>query len=63
LNSAVAVIVLPSLTRFAGAATSVTGPPGVRERLRLLQAEELDEDGARALGAELDLLAVLLTRR
>jgi len=43
--------------------TGITGPPDVRERLRLAEAGELGLSDAKALGAQLDDLAGLLTRR
>lgn len=55
-------ILAPSLTRLAVAVTGVTGPPDVRERLELAQNGKLQEGDAEALGADLDRLAVLLTR-
>lgn len=63
MNPAVAAILQPSLMRFTVAVASHTGPADVRERLRLAQADKLTADGAVALGAELDVLADLLTRR
>jgi hypothetical protein len=51
------------LARVGAAAVEVTGPEGIRERLRLAQAGELADADAEVLGAELDRLAVLLTRR
>ena len=62
MNAAVAEILLPSLTRFAVAATGVTGTPDIRERLRQAEAEDFPAAEARVLGADLDRLAVLLTR-
>jgi hypothetical protein len=54
---------LPSLTRLAVSVTGITGPPDVRERLRLAEAGELGEGDAKALGADLYRLAGLLARR
>jgi hypothetical protein len=51
------------MTRLAVAVTGVTGSPDIRRRLELAQAGKLQESDAAALGADLDLLAVLLTRR
>lgn len=51
---------LASLARVGAAAAEVTGPPDVRERLRLAEAGRLGELEAKALGEELDRLAVLL---
>jgi hypothetical protein len=59
----VAAVLLPSMTRLAVSVTGITGPPDVRERLRLAEAGKLGEDDAKALGAELDVLADLLTLR
>lgn len=53
-------ILLPSLTRFAAAATGLTGPAHVRERLRLAGAGDLSVDEAKWLGADLDALAQML---
>ncbi len=58
----VAAVLLPPMTRLAVAVTGVTGPAGVRERLRLAEAGRLGAGDAEALGADLDRLAVLLTR-
>jgi len=63
LDPAVAAALLPSMTRLAVAVTGVTGSPDIRRRLELAQAGKLQEGDAAALGADLDLLAVLLTRR
>lgn len=58
----VAAVLLLPMTRLAVAVTGVTGPAGVRERLRLAEAGSLVVADAEALGADLDRLAVLLTR-
>lgn len=58
-----AAALLPSMTRLAVAVTGVTGTPDVRRRLELAEAGRLPEGDAAALGADLDLLAALLTRR
>jgi hypothetical protein len=63
MDPAVAAILQPSITRFAVAAAGITGPGDVRERLRLAEAGELGECDAKALAADFDTLAVLLTRR
>lgn len=57
-----AAILLPPLTRLAVSVTGTTGPRDVRERLRLAQAGELGLSDATALGAQLDDLAVMLSR-
>ena len=62
MDAPVAAVLLPPMTRLAVAVTGVTGPPGVRERLRMAQAGSLPAADAEALGADLDRLAVLLTR-
>lgn len=59
---AVPSVLLHPLARVGAAAVTVTGTPGMRERLALARAGELREGDAEALGAELDRLAVLLTR-
>jgi hypothetical protein len=58
--AAVPAALLHPLARVGAAAVAVTGPPGVRERLRAAQAGELGEADAEALGADLGRLAVLL---
>lgn len=55
-------VLLPPLARLGIAAALVTGPASVRERLRLAELGQLPEDDAEVLGADLDRLAVLLTR-
>lgn len=62
MDASAAAVLLPPLTRFAVAVTSVTGPADVRERLRQAEAGELEASATVTLGAELDALAVLLTR-
>lgn len=62
MDPAVAAVLLPSLTRLAVSVAGITGPPDVRERLWLAEAGELGEGDAKALGADLDRLAALLTR-
>ena len=49
-----------SLARVGIAAVDVTGPQGVRERLRLAMGGELGEGESEALAVELDALAELL---
>lgn len=51
---------LAPLGRFTAAALEVTGPAGVRDRLRRAGEGALPEDQVDALGAELDVLAALL---
>lgn len=62
MDTAVAAILLPPLTRLAVSVTGTTGPRDVRERLRLAQAGELGLSEATALGVQIDDLAGLLSR-
>jgi hypothetical protein len=62
-TAAVPAVLLHPLARLGAASAEVTGPPGVRERLRLAEAGRLGELEAAALGEELDRLAVLLAGR
>lgn len=50
------------LARAGAAAIAVTGPPDVRERLRLAREGKLGEAEAAWLGEEIDALAGLLAR-
>jgi hypothetical protein len=52
---------LASLARVGVAAAEVTGPAGVRERLRLAGSGRIEAADAEALAAELDALAGMLT--
>lgn len=54
---------LGPLARFTAAALEVTGQRDVRERLRRAVEGGLADGEADALGADLDLLAVLLVSR
>jgi hypothetical protein len=59
---AIPVRLLGPLYRFTAAATGLTGPAGVRERLGRAGAGELPDGEVDALGIELDVLADLLAR-
>jgi hypothetical protein len=58
----VPAVLLHPLARVGAAAVTVMGTADMRERLRLAQAGQLREADTEALGAELNQLAVLLTR-
>ncbi len=62
MDTPVPAALLYPLARVGAAAVAVTGPPDVRERLRLAEEGKLSATGAEVLGADLDRLAVLLTR-
>jgi len=61
LDALPAALLYP-LARVGAAAVTVMGTADMRERLRLAQDGQLREADAEALGAELNQLAVLLTR-
>jgi hypothetical protein len=63
LDAPVAAALLPSLARFTAAATGVTGPASVRERLELADAPGFDPGEAVMLGRDIDMLAGLLASR
>lgn len=62
MDSLPAALLCP-LARVGAAAAGVTGSPDIRRRLELARDGKLGEGDAEALGADLDLLAALLTRR